>query len=134
MEIWPCKKRIILIAHYSIIYCCWNRTPHDVVQGIFLKIMKRPQENSLREILTRCKLIGAWICETGCCCCCCVGGGAKDGLPLVIRSWLRARSISSSTSLPLVSPRSYHSTVTDRCAGFSFETIAECTRPEMKKL
>lgn len=41
--------------------------------------------------------------------------------------------MSSSTSLPFVSPRSYHSTVTDRCAGLILETIAEWTRPEKNK-
>lgn len=41
--------------------------------------------------------------------------------------------MSSSTSLPFVSPRSYHSTVTDRDCGFSLLTIAECTRPGTKK-
>lgn len=75
-------------------------------------------------ILTRCKLIGAVaVC----------GGGATKDVLFWISSGLSASSMSSSTSFPFVSPRSYHSTVTDRWAGLSFETIAEWTRPESEE-
>lgn len=74
-------------------------------------------------VLTRCKLMGAVALA---------GGGATYVCLFWISSGLSANSMSSSTSLPFVSPRSYHSTVTDRWAGFSFDTIAEWTRPETK--
>ena len=46
------------------------------------------------------------------------------------RSWLRLKSVSSSTSFPLVSPRSNHSTVTLRVSILIPETTAEWMRPE----
>lgn len=70
--------------------------------------------------LTRCKLMGRFE----------GGGGSMNVCFVLISSGFNSRSMSSSTSLPFVSPRSYHSTVTDRCCGFIFETIAEWTRPK----
>lgn len=49
---------------------------------------------------------------------------------VLMSSGFSSSSMSSSTSLPFVSPRSYHSTVTDRCCGLIFDTIAEWTRPK----
>lgn len=47
------------------------------------------------------------------------------------RSWLRLSKVSNSTSLPLVSPRSNHSTVTLRVSMLMPETTAEWMRPEI---
>ena len=49
------------------------------------------------------------------------------------RSWLRLSKVSNSTSLPLVSPRSNHSTVTLRVSILMPETTAEWMRPEIIK-
>lgn len=74
----------------------------------------------VRWILTRCKLIGRFD----------GGGGSMNVCLVLMSSGFSSSSMSSSTSLPFVSPRSYHSTVTDRCCGLIFDTIAEWTRPK----
>lgn len=71
-------------------------------------------------VLTRCKLIGRFD----------GGGGSMNVCLVLMSSGFSSSSMSSSTSLPFVSPRSYHSTVTDRCCGLIFDTIAEWTRPK----
>lgn len=59
-----------------------------------------------------------------------LGVGCMCGVCLCPQSsGLRARMASISTSLPLVSPRSNHSTVTDLVSIFTPETIAEWIRP-----
>ena len=49
------------------------------------------------------------------------------------KSWFKLNSVSNSTSFPLVSPRSNHSTVTLRVSILIPETTAEWIRPSRKK-
>lgn len=50
-----------------------------------------------------------------------------------VSSAFNCRIVSNSISLPFVSLRSYHSTVTERASKFIFDTIAECIRPAINE-
>lgn len=119
---------------YSFLF---RRRRDAICNGNLLDYIRRVQNVSTRQrwlgllaqnwvsvrhtILTRCKLIGRFD----------GGGGSMNVCFVLISSGFNSSNISNSTSLPFVSPRSYHSTVTDRCCGFIFDTIAEWTRPKI---
>lgn len=86
------------------------------------KHQKDDKKRTQKIPLTRCRLIGNAD-----------GGGSMYVVcfPL-ISSGFSSSNMSSSTSFPLVSPLSYHSTVTERWGGLSFDTMAEWTRPKMR--